>query len=314
MAASPLLYNVVFNATKEINLPSTGADEEPVSVYHNWMLSMPVLRNASTLVVAPNVLDNLISLNVEAPFKNRFYYQKLDHIYPRHEVKPGTILKMYLESAVQQIRPHVRPLDMYGSYAPFITMAGIPALDMSFVNLTTGPKIDEEDDEPPNSFNQRQYPLRHTQYDNENIMFEQIDPGFVYHGLIAQLLAKIIQDLAESLFLPFNLFDYAQLLKDFNFKSQHLHSLIVDNARDFISAENHQNVELTKLNMSMYGKKFCNSKFEFCVFLVYLESAITNFTNEVFRFHARQDYINLKMYVFRVSNSFMLIIDILFYA
>lgn len=221
---------------------------------------------------------------------------------------------MYLESAVQQIRPHVRPLDMYGSYAPFITMAGIPALDMSFVNLTTGPKIDEEDDEPPNSFNQRQYPLRHTQYDNENIMFEQIDPGFVYHGLIAQLLAKIIQDLAESLFLPFNLFDYAQLLKDFNFKSQHLHSLIVDNARDFISAENHQNVELTKLNMSMYGKKFCNSKFEFCVFLVYLESAITNFTNEVFRFHARQDYINLKMYVFRASNSFKLIIDILFYA
>lgn len=292
---------MLFNATKDLNLPSSGSDEELVSVYHNWVLSMPVMRNASTLVVGPNVFNDLDSLHVESTFNHGLFNRERLRLSFEDSSEPGTILKVYLESALQQIRPHVRTLDMYGSYAPFVTMAGIPALDMSFVKLNTDHKTDDEEDEPPSFFNQRRYPLRHTQYDNEKVVLEQVDPDFAYHRLITQLLAEIVQDLSDSLFLPFNLLDYAQLLKDFNFKSQHLHSLIVDNARDFISIENHQNVELTKLNMGMSNFNYISLSNSIFIFLLdCLGSAINNFTTEVIRFHSRQDHTNPKKYILKV--------------
>lgn len=251
VAASPLLYHAIFNATKEVVLPPTEHSERSEnfdSVYDKWIVSMPVMRNSSTLILQPSIVEHLAEYGVDGVDKSQFVRNR--NFFHREESSdPGTIFKTYLESAFREMRPHIRPLDMYGSYAPFYTIAGIPILDISFVQLSKDERDNrvESDEFEKFAFGHTPYPLLHTQYDDIEAIVRFIDPKFQYHKVVGQILAEVVRDLADSLFLPFNLFDYAQLLKDFYVKSMHLHSaIILSNKNDEESA----NLDFMYLDMS----------------------------------------------------------------
>ncbi|CAG9977651.1 unnamed protein product [Clonostachys byssicola] len=52
----------------------------------------------------------------------------------------------------------------------------------------------------------------HSSYDNFELVEKVIDPDFVYHGLMAQLVGLIILDLADRLIVPFDLVAYGRKL------------------------------------------------------------------------------------------------------
>ena len=228
MEASPLLYHAIFNATKEVLLPKTELDQRPENfqtVYDKWLTGEPIMRNATTLVLNQNITSHLKQLGLKE--LENFHRSDLHQFRREESAEPGSILKTYLSSALAEIRPNVRPLDMFGSYAPFVSMAGIPSIDLSFVrrNYDTDPL--ENDEYERISFNHMPYPLLHTQYDRFETMERFIDPEFRYHQVAGQVMSELIRDLADSLFLPFNILDYAQLLKDFYLKSTQLHNIIL---------------------------------------------------------------------------------------
>lgn len=211
------------------------------SIYDRWIVSMPKLRNTSSLAFQPNMFNQLNLYNVYEKIAEQELKHEVNHVHQKESIEPGSILKTYLESTFQQIRPYIRPLDMYGSYAPFYTIAGIPVLDACFINIDPEDKFDEqnEDVERIGFPNHLPYPLLHTQYDQIEAVEKFVDPDYKYHYTVAQLLTYITERLADSTFLPFNIFDYAQILKDFLLKTQHVHSIIVMSSK-------HHNFEVTE--------------------------------------------------------------------
>lgn len=53
----------------------------------------------------------------------------------------------------------------------------------------------------------------HSSYDKFDLVEEHIDPGFVYHSLMAQVVALIILDLADRAIVPFDMTAYGQRLE-----------------------------------------------------------------------------------------------------
>lgn len=53
----------------------------------------------------------------------------------------------------------------------------------------------------------------HSSYDNFDLMERVIDPGFVYHGLLAQVVGLIILDLADRPVVPFDMINYGRSLE-----------------------------------------------------------------------------------------------------
>ncbi|KAL7790814.1 hypothetical protein V8C37DRAFT_177189 [Trichoderma ceciliae] len=53
----------------------------------------------------------------------------------------------------------------------------------------------------------------HSSYDNFDLMEQVIDPGFTYHGLMAQVVGLIILDLADRPILPFDMINYGRSLE-----------------------------------------------------------------------------------------------------
>ena len=192
-AASPLLYHAIFNATKEVPNPNQ-RDNKAKSVYDRWLISYPMMRNVSGMVSVKRSASPFD--DVDDNFEKHFHSEEPN--------EPGAILKSYLQSAMTQTRPKVRQLDMRSPYAPFFTLAGIPALDLTYANVNE--KMDK--------INLMSYPLLHTQYDRVNVIEKYIDPDYRYHKAVTQVLAELLRDLSDSLFIPFNLLDYAQVLKD----------------------------------------------------------------------------------------------------
>ena len=208
VAASPLLYHAIFNATKEVPNPS---DEEnkAKSVYDKWLISYPLMRNTTGMVSVKRSTSGM-SFDYESELKDRHYEEPNES---------GSLIKTYKESAMLQIRPKVRQLDMRSSYAPFFTMAGIPAVDITYANLNDINQIKGD----VNQINSMSYPLLHTQYDTIELIEKFIDPDYRYHKAVTQVLAEILRDLSDSLFIPFNLLDYAQVLKDL-YITLHIHT------------------------------------------------------------------------------------------
>lgn len=204
VAASPLLYNAVFNATKEVPNPNE-KDTEAKTVYDKWLSTFPLMRNSSAMLFPSGISKTLedesgydYEAQVFTPIKSHSSFK------PEEIGQSGSLLKSYMDSAMLQVRPKVRQLDMRSVYAPFFTLVGIPVVDVtythsseSYTSLLMG------------------YPLLHTQYDDVKLVEKFIDPDYRYHKAVTQVLGEIVRDLADSLFLPFNLLDYAQVLKDF---------------------------------------------------------------------------------------------------
>ena len=139
---------------------------------------------------------------------------------------------------------------MFGSYAPFISMAGIPSIDLSFVKHTIEEKLSENEEFERIAFNRLPYPLLHTQYDQAAVIERFVDPEYKYHKIASSILAEIARDLCDSLFLPFNIFDYAQLLRDFYIKTHQLHRAIIKEHKS-MDIDDSANLELmNQLDMS----------------------------------------------------------------
>ncbi len=213
VAASPLLYHAIFNATKEV--PNPNDEEEAKTVYEKWLISYPLMRNSTDMLLRPGIKRNA--------FDDSLYDYENDltnlnkHFKSEEPNESGNILKSYMESAMQETRPKVRQLDMRSAYAPFFTIAGIPAVDITYANVN-----DLKND--GNSVDFMTYPLLHTQYDEIELIEKFIDTdNYKYHKAVTQVLGEIIRDLADSLFIPFNLLDYAQVLKDF-YITLHIHT------------------------------------------------------------------------------------------
>ncbi|KAI0396307.1 Zn-dependent exopeptidase [Xylariaceae sp. FL0594] len=85
----------------------------------------------------------------------------------------------------------VEAFESTGDYVAFQDIAGTSSLDIRFEGET--------------------YPS-HSSYDNFDLMQSVGDPDFIYHGLLGQVLALIVLDLADRPILPFDLANYASSL------------------------------------------------------------------------------------------------------
>lgn len=250
VVASPLLYNAVFNATKEVSNPNEQDRMEGLkTVYDSWLMTFPLKRNISNLLFPKH--SHLVSVED---------YDEMETKVPQHN--SSSLLDSYIKTAMQPIRPRIRDMDMRGNYAPFFVGAGIPAVDVSYVH--------------DSSMSSSSYPLHHTEFDNFDFVKNFIDPSFKYHAAVTKVLGELLRDLADSLFLPFNLFDYAQVLQDFYVN---LHS------------------------------KFKSSLEEHSIDLNHLEMAIKNFSNAAMKFHSGQEKVDLSdpMTVRRINDQLLLL-------
>ncbi|XP_054716263.1 putative N-acetylated-alpha-linked acidic dipeptidase [Uloborus diversus] len=234
--ASPLLYNAIFNATKEVSNPNEHEKIEGFkTVYDSWLATFPKKRNVSNLLYPK--FSKLISIED---------YDDMEFKPPQTHNNHSTLLESYIKSSMQLVRPKIREMDMRGNYAPFFLHAGIPAVDVSYIHDST--------------LSSSSYPLHHTEFDNFDFVKNFIDPTFKYHATVVKILGELLRDLSDSLFLPFNLFDYAQILQDFY------------------------------LNLSLKLKGIVEHN---AVDLNHLEFAIKNFSNAAMKFHSAQEAVDL---------------------
>lgn len=283
VTASPMLYQIVFNATKEVSLPSVHEDqrkEDMNSVYDRWLVSTPIMRNQSTMVVTPTLLKEL----TPQQDTDKLMYKDRHHFRHEEPSEPGTILQTYLESSLQQIRPLIRRPGMHSSFTSFMTIAGIPFVDLGFVSMFhLDDKNWHDKEDSAKSFPVQPYVLLHTQYDTLESIEEFVDPEFLHHRLAGQLYGQIIQELTDTVFLPFNLLHYCQLLKDFQVKTQQLYNAIVLNDQSISDS--------MFLDLSKYFRGQV-SKVKFALFSEYLNQAIQSLTEKSILFHEQQDKVD----------------------
>lgn len=91
-------------------------------------------------------------------------------------------------------RGRLEALGADSDYVAFQDIAGTSSLDVRFT----------EDPHDP-------YPL-HSSYDNLELVENVIDPGFVYHGMMGQVVGLILLDLADRAIVPMDTVNYANRL------------------------------------------------------------------------------------------------------
>ncbi|KAH7939911.1 hypothetical protein HPB52_019101 [Rhipicephalus sanguineus] len=246
VAASPLLYHAVFNATRQV---PTGGEGSP-SVYRQWVATFPKHRNASRLLF-PSLGGSAAPVHLEE-----------GEDWDAFSVEPLDLLTNYRHAAMLPVRPAVRAMDVEGSYAAFFSQAGIPVVQMSYV------------DDILQKMSRVAFPRKHTQYDRFSLFREHVDPELRAHATVAAVAGELLRTLADSLFLPFNLFDYAQLLKDLCI-SLHLHAHGLD--------------------------------------LGPLDAAVQNFSDAAYNFHSRQNGLDTSdPMAIRMVNDQLLLLERVF--
>lgn len=247
VAASPLLYHAVFNATRQV--PAGGGR----SVYEQWASTFPKHRNVSRLLFPPatGATPVAASLPLEEGEEGDAFL-----------LEPQGLLASYMHAASLPVRPAVRAMDAEGSYAAFFSRAGVPVVQMSYV------------DDILQKMSRVAFPRKHTQYDRFSLFRDHVDPELRAHTAVAAVAGELVRALADSLFLPFNLFDYAQLLKDLCL-SLHLHAHGLD--------------------------------------LGPLDEAVQNFSAAAFAFHLRQDSLDTSdPMAIRMVNDQLLLLERVF--
>lgn len=223
VAASPLLYRAIFNATKKVINPNPKeARAGRRSVYDTWLHSFPVLHNGSTL----------FSQAIALRGNYRQELQRASH-------------SSHLKEVMHPRRPRVHQLQLWSDHAPFFFRAGIPSMDMTYLHRTPGV-----------------FPLYHSAYDTFHLAETFVDPEFKYHVTVASILAELILDVGESLFVPFNCLDYGQVLRDLT--------------------------QTLLLNLEV-NPQFRKDLSEHKIDLAILDSAVLNYTNSAIYFHMRQE-------------------------
>lgn len=200
IAASPLLYQVLYNTTKQVRHPGdarkTVYDAWRETHHRNQQNDSPEYRLNSIHEIEKIIGDHQsVDNNVT----------KTDASEEEPLGSRGEILREYKKSATVGSRPKIRRLDLQSIYSPFFLYAGIPVVDVrytGFSNMNDKPSLLEDT-----------LPLIGTKYDNMDTLY-QVDPHLKYHTTVAQLLSEILRDLSDSVYLPFNLLDYAVTLSD----------------------------------------------------------------------------------------------------
>lgn len=212
ISASPLLYQVLYNSTKQVSNPNLfEKNQHEQSVYDAWKS----VHHYSKLDDVRNKSLDHTHLKEKWPV-----FQDLSSVEPKltksalsgkdtDEDDIGTtgggILQEYRKSVAVETRPLVRKLDLQSIYSPFFLYSGIPVVDVryaSYHEASRSSRILEDTN-----------PLIGTKYDNLAAI-QSIDPHLKYHVAVAQVISEILRDLSDSVFLPFNLLDYAVTLRD----------------------------------------------------------------------------------------------------
>lgn len=156
-------------------------------------VDIAVFANATLRASAMPSLQNVIfkaSKEVSAPGGDLSVYDAWIRHSNRTSPTHGTIPRLgYLTGAGSD-------------YAAFVHYLGISSIDMSYTYDRS-------------KTNARIYPAYHTAYDTFDYASKYIDPGFVSHQAVARTAGNILIRLADSLLLPLNCSDYAEILEDY---------------------------------------------------------------------------------------------------
>lgn len=213
IAASPLLYQVLFNSTKQIPDPNDASNH--LKIYDAWKEAHHVTKkNQSEHKLNDPELEKLLDDYdlVESKLPKEAA-EATNETLEDSSGSPGSILHEYRKSATVKTRPRVRRLDLHSIYSPFFLYAGIPVLDARYAGFLSF----DSSNASRTALLEDLLPLLGTKYDNMATI-QHIDPHLKYHVAVTQLLSEIVRDLSDSIFLPFNLLDYAVTLRDsFNF-------------------------------------------------------------------------------------------------
>lgn len=208
IAASPLLYQVLFNSTKQVVNPNKNENPQQETVYDAWKELHHVTKKDEVEV------SKLTDTELEKMLDD---YEATEPKLPKGALNqdsevngdgfglPGSILHEYKKSATVRTRPKVRKIDLESIYSPFFLYAGIPVVDVRYTGFSGNSNN--------STLLEDMMPLIGTKYDNLATI-QHIDPHLKYHVAVAQILSEILRDLSDSVFLPFNLLDYAVTLKD----------------------------------------------------------------------------------------------------
>ena len=194
IAASPLLYQVVYNATRVVRNPNFHQDLH--TVYDAW-------KDAHHTTKTDEVSKELMDVSLDKLIND---INKMPPSLKPDSRDPIAGLREFWMSATVKMRPKMRRLDLQSIYSPFFLYAGIPVVDVrysGFSNNQTGRAPLTED----------MLPMIGTKYDNLAAILH-IDPHLKYHVTVAKILSEILRDLSDSVYLPFNLLDYAATLRD----------------------------------------------------------------------------------------------------
>lgn len=205
IAASPLLYHVLYNSTRQVEDPN----DRSSSVYDSWKrnherhkfdeIKLTIPRDYQEFGEVKDQLDTATKHALESG-SSTASGENQDVLGYR-----GDILAEYKKSATARIRPKVRRLDLQSIYSPFLLYSGIPVVDVrytGFPNVKNSSGLIEDT-----------LPLLGTKYDTMATV-QRIDPHQEYHVAVAKILSEILRDLSDSVYLPFNLLDYAVALRD----------------------------------------------------------------------------------------------------
>lgn len=122
------------------------------------------------------------------------------------------------------------PLGGGGDFTAFQSFAGVPVLDLSF----DGGHV----------------PKRSC-HDNSAWMKDYVDPGFHYHKALAQVVALLLLELADTPILPFSLQNYAARIGDY-----------VEDLKRFAAKNSKERFDFTPLENAARDAVFSTRQFE----------------------------------------------------
>lgn len=271
--ASPLLFHAIFNATKSVSNPYeldlSGSDHDEdysdsntQSVYDAWLITFPDIRNKSTLLFPDFSVDGAHG------FDDEFIISVADLPMDEHTHKKKKLFEVYMHAAMLKKRPKINVSPKKNRNVRYMRQIGVPTVDIAYVNDYQVTKV--------------LYPLYHSQYDTFEAIINFVDPKFKVHAAVTKVLAELLRDIADSLFIPFNLIDYAQHFRDLSIAVQ--------------------------TNLTLLAKK---EKIDLDISV--LESAINGFTEAAVNFHKNQEELDLSdPMTIRRTNDQLLILERIF--
>lgn len=123
-----------------------------------------------------------------SPVFQKILYRVIDRIY-------DPILNTTLRELWDRRSGEIEGLGAGSDYVAFQDIAGVSSLDLIF---------DAADGAPSHPY--------HSSYDNFDWMDTVGDPGFIYHGMMAELMGLLILELSDRPVLPFDMAAYANAL------------------------------------------------------------------------------------------------------